>query len=139
MNRLFKPDRRWRVNSLSGERRVDRFGIPFRPSPNNGEILFRNALLLHHQAETPGCGCVLRHEDEPARFPVESIHDRNLSTIRDLEREQLFQFAPECAGSSRFGRMNKEEGRLFDDNEVVVLRDYREVVCVICASNVRGG
>ena len=89
MNRLLEPDRRWRVNALSGERRIDRFGIPFRPSPNNGEILFRNTLLLHHQAKPPGRSGVLRHKHQPAGFPVESIHDRNLSTIRDLEREQM--------------------------------------------------
>ena len=127
MNRLLEPDRRWRVNSLSGERRIDGFGIPFRPAPNDREIFLCDALLLHHQSQNAAPPAVLRHEHEPARFPVEPIDDRNLSAIRDLEREQMFQFAPECARSSRLGGMNEQKWRLLDDEEIIALRDDREV------------
>jgi hypothetical protein len=127
------------MNSLASERRVDRFAIPLRPAPDDREILLGNALFLHQQTKTPRRSCVLRHEDQPARFAVESIDDRNLSAIRDLECEQVFQFAPEGARAVRFGGMNEQEGRLFDDEEIIALRDDREVVRVICAGCVRGG
>jgi hypothetical protein len=139
MNGLLEPDWRWRMNALSGERQIHRFGIPFRPAPNDREIFFGDALLLHQQAKTPRRGRVLRHEYQPACFPVESIDDRNLSAIRDLEGEQMFQFAPECARSGWFGGMNEQEWWLLDDDEIIALGDDREVVRVICASCVRGG
>ena len=139
MNRLLEPDRRGHVNALPGERRIHRGGIPFRPAPDDGEIFLRDALLLHHQTKTPRGGGVLRHEHEPAGFPVEPVHDRNLAAVRDLEGEQLFQFAPKCARAGRFGGMNEQEWRLLDDDEIVALRHDGEVVCVVCASCVRGG
>src|SRR5450755_398168 len=128
MNRLLEPDWRWRVNSLSGERRIHRFGIPFRPAPDDRDIFFSDALLLHHHAKAPGRGRVLRHEHQPAGFAVEPVDDRNLSAVRDLEGKQMFQFAPECARASWFGGMNEQEWRLLDDDEIIALRDYREVV-----------
>jgi hypothetical protein len=35
--------------------------------------------------------------------------------------------------------MNQKKWRFFDHHEVAVLRDDCEVVCVICATCVRGG
>jgi hypothetical protein len=139
MNRLLEPDWRWRVNSLSGERRIHRFRIPFRPAPDNCEIFFSDALLLHHYAKTSRRGRGLRHQHQSARFPVEPIDYRNLPTIRNLEGEQMFQFAPECPRPSRSGGMNKQEWWLLDNNEIIALPDYREVLHVICATCVSGG
>jgi len=82
------------MNPVASERGVDRFGIPLRPAPNNRVVFLGYTLLLHHQTKTPRGRRVLRHENQSARFAVESIHDRNLPAIRDLEREQMLQFAP---------------------------------------------
>ena len=127
------------MNSLASERGVDRFAIPLWPAPDDRKILLGDTLLLHQQAKTPRRSPVLRYEDQPTRFAVESVDDRNFSTIRNLEREQLFQFAPERARAARLRGMNEEEGRLVDDNEIIALRDDRKVVRVICAGCVRGG
>lgn len=139
MNGLLEPDHGRLVSALPGERRFHRLGIPFRPSPNNCEIFLCDPLRLHHQTKTAGRAGALRHEHQPARFPVEPIDDRNLSTIRDLEGEQMSQFAPECARSSRFARMNEQERRLLHHDEILALRHDREVVRVVCATRVRGG
>lgn len=139
MNRLLEPDWRKRVNALPDERRIHRGGIPFWPAPDDGKILLCDALLLHHQTKTPRGGGVLRHEHEPAGFPVEPVHDRNLSAVRDLEGEQLFQFAPKCARSRRFGGMNEQEWRLLDDDEIIAFRHDGEAVGLICATCLRGG
>lgn len=127
------------MNSLASERGVDCFAIPLRPAPDDRKILLGDPLLLHQQAKTPRRSPALRYEDQPTRFAIESIDDRNLSAIRDLECEQVFQFAPEGARAVRFGGMNQQEGRLFDDNEIIGLRDDREIMCVICVGCVRGG
>jgi hypothetical protein len=139
MNRLLEQDWRGGMNSLPGERRIHHRGIPFRPAPDDGKIFLCDALLLHHQAKAPRRGGVLRHEHEAAGFPIEPVHDRNLSAIRDLEGEQLFQFSPECARPSWLGGMNEQEWRLLDDNEIIAFRRDGEAVYVICASRVRGG
>lgn len=139
MNRLLEPDRGRRMNSLASERGVDRLAIPLGPAPDDRKILLGNTLLLHQQAKTPRRRPVFRYKDQPTRFAIESIDDRNLSTIRNLEREQLFQFSPESARAARFSGMNEQKGRLFDDNEIIALRDDRKVMRVICARCVRGG
>ena len=119
MNGLLKPDERWGVNSLPGQRSIHQFGIPFRPAPDDGEIFLRDALLLHQQTKTSRRGPVLRDQDESARFPIEPVHDRNLSAVRDFEGEQVFQFAPERGRIRRFRGMNEQKWRLVDDDEVV--------------------
>jgi hypothetical protein len=127
------------MNSLASERGVDRLSIPLRPAPDDRKILLGNALLLHQQTKAPRRSPVLCHEDQPTRFAVETIDDRNLSTVRDLEREQMFQFAPESARAIWFSGVNEQEGRLVDDEEISTLRDDRKIVRVICARCVRGG
>src|SRR5207237_5694778 len=99
---------------------------------------FCDALLLHHQTKTAGRAGVFRHQDQAARFPVESIDDRNLSTIRDLEGEQMLQFAPECPRSSWFAWVDKQERRLLHHDEIFSLGYDREVVRVVCVMRVRG-
>ena len=127
------------MNPLASERGVDCFAIPVRPAPDDREVFLGNALLLHQQAKTPRRSPVLCYEDQPTRFAVESIDDRNLAALRNLEREQLFQFVPESARVARFRRMNEQEGRLFDDNEIIAFRDNGEIVRAICTACLRGG
>src|SRR5664279_1563191 len=127
------------MHSLASERGVDAFAIPLRPAPDDRKILLGDTLLLHQQAKMPRRSSILRYEDQPARFAIESVDDRNLSTIRNLEREQLFQFAPESARAIRLRGMNEQVRGLVDDKEIIALRDDRKVVRVICTGCVRGG
>lgn len=127
------------MRALPAEWGVDRSRFPFRPSPDNGKIFFFDTLLLHQQPEPPGCLRILSHKHEPARFPVEPVDDGNLTAIRYLKSEQLLQLAPECPRSIRFGGMDEEKRRLLDDEEIVALRDDREVARGVCAFRLRGG
>lgn len=89
LDRLFQPDWRRLVRALPAQRRIDRSRFPFRPSPDNGEIFFCDALLLHEQPETSGRLSIFRYEHEPARFAIEPVYNRNLTAVRDLESEQM--------------------------------------------------
>ena len=77
------------MSALATKGRLDHSRFPFRPFPDKGEVFFGDALLLHQQAEPPGGLSVFCHEHEPARFPVEPVHDGNLTAIRNLESEQM--------------------------------------------------
>lgn len=138
MDHLFEPDRGRDVRALPGERGVDGFRFPFGPAPDDGEVFLRDPLFLHQEAEAPGGSGALGDEDQATGFAIEPIDDGNLAAVRDLEREQIFQFAPESASGARLGGMNKEERRLIDDEKIVVLGDDGEVAAV-CAGRFAGG
>jgi len=52
MNHLLEPDERRLVRALTGEGSIDFRVVPFRPAPDDGEILFRDSMLLHQQAKS---------------------------------------------------------------------------------------
>ena len=54
---------------------VQDFGFPFRPAPNNGEILFAQLLLLHQQSESTRGRGGFCDQNQAARFAVESVHN----------------------------------------------------------------
>src|ERR1051326_2437888 len=105
MNHLFEPNRRRLMFSLSIKRRIDRFRFPVRPAPNNREIFFVQMSILHEQTKPAGSRGSFGNKDNSARFAIESIHDRNLSSIGDFEREQLPQLFPKCWALIGFRRM----------------------------------
>jgi hypothetical protein len=121
MNHLFEPDRGWQLDSLPRERRVDRDLSPFRPAPHDGKILLGDPLFLHGQTKTARGGGVFRDENQSARLAIEPVHNRNLPAVGNLEGEQLLQLAPERAHVTRLARMNEEERRFFNDDEVARL------------------
>src|SRR4029450_4154838 len=55
VNHLFEPDSRVLLFALAIQRSVNELMFPFRPTPNNREILFTQLLSLHQQAEV-ACG-----------------------------------------------------------------------------------
>lgn len=139
MNHLLEPNCRGLMNALANKRRVDARPLPFRPAPNDGEIFFRDALVLHEQSETPGARGILRDEDQATRLAIEAIDDRDLAAIGDLEREQLFQFAPERSHVSGLGRMHEQERRLVDDDPVGALGDDCKISAPVCAGRLGDG
>lgn len=139
MNHLFQPDRRANMRALPGERRVNGVRFPFRPAPDDREIFFSDPLFLHEQAKTARGGSVLRDQHQAAGLTIEPVDDGNLSAVRDLKSEELFQFAPERAGRAWLGRMHEQERRLFDDDEIVTLGDDREIMRTVCVRSIRGG
>ena len=64
--------------------------IPFRPSPDDGEVFLRDPLLLHEKPKTARGGRVLRYEDQAAGLAIEPINDRNLTAVRNLKSQELF-------------------------------------------------
>ena len=94
MNRLLQPNLGRLMLSLSIERRIDYCRLPFRPAPNNGEIFFVNALLLHQQPESPGGRGRFGDEHEPAGFAVQPVDDRDLSAVCDFEGQQFAELFP---------------------------------------------
>ena len=107
------------MRTLPRNRRVHGSCFPFRPTPNDGQIFLRDALFLHEQTKLArGCGG-LGDKHDAARFPIQSIHDRDLPAVGDFEGEQMSQFAPERARAVGFARMNEKQRR-FIDHDVVV-------------------
>src|SRR5206468_4138522 len=103
------------------------------------EIFLRDALLLHQQPKPPSGPGVLRYQHQPTRLPIEPVNDRNLTAVRDLEREHLFQLAPERPRTARLRRVNQKKGRLLDHQEILGLRYNREIAAVVCAARLAGG
>lgn len=139
VNRLLQPDRRRQVLALPRQWRINGTRLPFRPAPDNRQIFFRDPLLLHEQTKTPRGGRVLCHENEAAGFAIEPVDDGNLAAIRDLESEELFQFAPQRSRAAWLRRMHEQERRLLHDDEVFALRDDGEIMAAVCARCLRGG
>ena len=75
--------------ALTIQRSVDDFVLPFRPAPNDCNIFFAQLVSLHQEPKIARGRGGLCHQHQSARFAVESVHDRNLSTAGDLECEQL--------------------------------------------------
>jgi hypothetical protein len=127
------------MRALPSQRRIDRIRLPFRPTQNDREILLGDALFLHQQAETPRGRGILGHQHQAARLAVEPINDGDLPAIRDLERQKLLQFSPKRSRLTRLCRMNEKKRWLLDDDEVVGLRNDREIATVVCAARLDGG
>ena len=109
--------------ALPRQRRVDRHGFPLRPAEHNREIFFLDLSAFHRFTETPRRRQILRDQDETAGFAIESIHDRDLAAVDQLERKQLTESRPERGGAVGFGRMDEEKGRFVDDKVIGRLRN----------------
>ena len=134
MDRLLKPNGRGAC-SPAGRAAHPPCGIPFRPAPARWrDILSRYRCSCIIRPNRRAVARIFRHEHEPAGFPVEPVHDRNLSAIRDLEGEQLAQVRPKASAFRRFGRMNEQERRLLDDDEIVRLRHNAKFRRRLCAA-----
>jgi hypothetical protein len=115
------------VFALSIQRCIDDLGFPFRPAPNNGEVLFAQQLLLHQQSE-PACGrggfC---DQNQAARLAVEPVHNRDLTAAGDFECQKLAQFFPQIARLVRLCRVNEKKRRFIDDDVIVGFIDDFEL------------
>lgn len=127
MNHLLQPDLGFFVSSLSIQRSFDDFGFPFRPTPNNRQILLFQPALLHEQSKSSGgCRC-FRDENETTRFAVEPVYDRNLAAIGNFKGEQFAQLLPERIYPTWFRGMNEEEWRFIHNDVIVRLIDDLEM------------
>ena len=70
MNHLLQPDRRCLLRTLAKQGSIDNFRFPVRPAPDDGEIFFADALLLHEQTKSARRGSCFRNEDKSAGLPV---------------------------------------------------------------------
>ena len=73
--------------TLSIQRRVDDLALPLWPAPDDGQIFLVQLLALHRQTEPAGGGRIFRHQDKPARFAVETVHNRDLSAVGNFKGE----------------------------------------------------
>ena len=112
---------------LSIQRRIDSLRCPFRPAPNDREILLVQSLLLHEQSEPARGRRCLRHKNQAARLAIKAVYNRNLTAIRNFKRQQLAQFIPKCRLSVWFGRVGEKKRRFIDDKIVVRFIDNGEV------------
>ncbi len=67
------------------------------------------------------------NQHQSAGFPVESVHNRNLSAAGDFECEQIAQLFPESRRSARLCRVNQKKGRFVNDDVVISLIDNFKV------------
>ena len=75
--------------TLTIQRSVDDFVLPFRPAPNDCNVFFAHPVPLHQEPKIARRRGGLCNQYQSARFAVESVHDRNLSAAGDFECEQL--------------------------------------------------
>jgi len=84
MDRLLEVNCGRLVFALAKDRRVHGEGIVRGPSPNQREVLFRDAAGFHLEAEGARRSAVLGHERQPAGLAIEPIDNRNLPAVDDL-------------------------------------------------------
>ncbi len=119
MNHLLEPDVGVPEVPLTRERRVERCCLPLGPSSNDREVFFRDLASFHRATKSPRGRKIFGNEDEPAGFPVEPVHDRDLAAVDQLKGEKFAQRGPKRRRAVRFARMNEEEGRLVDDEIIL--------------------
>ena len=112
--------------ALSIQRRIDNFGFPIRPAPNDREIFFVETMFLHEQSESARSGRGFRDQNKTARFAIQPIHNGDLSAICDLERKQFAQFFPKCRALVGFGWMGQKKRGLIDHDVIVGFIDNSE-------------
>src|SRR5438046_1373301 len=84
VNHLFQPDLGSLMFALSIQRSVDDFGFPFRPAPNDRQILFLEPTLLHEHSEFSGGRRCFRDENDAAGFAAKPVPGCNLATASDF-------------------------------------------------------
>ena len=133
MNRLFQPNRRGRVFSLPGKRRIHRGRFPIRPAADEREVFLPNLAALHRESEAARRRGIFGDKDEAARLAIEPVDDRNLAAVDQLESEKLAQRGPKRRRAVRFARMNEEERRFIDYEVILRLVDDPEIDAQPCA------
>ena len=114
--------------ALTIQSSVHDFGFPFRPAPNNGEILFAQALFLHKQSESARGRGGFCDQNQAARLAVEPVHNRDLTAAGKLECQKLAQFFPQVSRLIRFCRVNEKKWRFIDDDVIAGLVDDVEMM-----------
>ena len=113
--------------ALANNWRIDSFAIPLGPAPDDGVIFFGNLVRLHRQPELACRSGRFRDQHDAARFPIETIDDRNLSAICDFERKQLAQFRPERPSTVWLAWVDQQLSRFIDNDIIVRLINYCEI------------
>jgi hypothetical protein len=109
--------------ALAIQRGINDLVLPFRPAPNDCAILFAKPMSLHHEPKISRSRRGFCNQNQSAGFPVESVHNRNLSAAGDIECEQVTQLFPESWRIAGLCRMNQKKRRLVDDDVVIGLID----------------
>ncbi len=105
-------------------------GVPLGVSEHEREVGFMDAALLHRHGSSAGGGGVFRHKNDPAGLAVQSVDERDLSLVRDLKGQKVAESVPQCAGSTRFARVDKKPWGLVHREKVRCFADDAEV-CLI--------
>ncbi len=127
------------MRSLSGQRQIDNLPLPYRPAPDDREILFRDPLTLHRDPELPRCLRCFRHEHKAARFAIKPVNERYLTAVREFVGEQGAQLSPECPRLAGLCRMNEQKWRLINHEIIRCFRHDREVMRRVCEPLCAGG
>ena len=104
--------------TLSIQRGIDDLSFPFRPAPNNGEILFTQPLFLHQQSESARGHGGFCDQNQAAGLAVEPVHNRDLTAAGDLECQKLAQFFPQISRLIRLCRVDEKKWRFIDDDVI---------------------
>ena len=126
------------MHSLSRERGLEDCRFPLWPAADDREVFLFDLAALHRETKVSRRRRIFRDQHQSARLPVEPVDDRHLTTVDQLEGEQLPQGRPECWGSVGFARVDKEERGLVHHDVIFRLRHNAELGRQACAVG-RGG
>jgi ABC-type lipoprotein export system ATPase subunit len=119
MHRPLQPDGRRSNCTQPRNGTVNHFLIPFGPAKYQGRIFLPNPPLLHRHPGCAGAPGSLGHEQDAARFAVQAVYKRNLSTRREFVPEQFAQPIPERRRTARLAGMHQKTRRLVHDEEIL--------------------
>jgi hypothetical protein len=127
VNHLFEPNRRVLMFALTIQGSFNDLVLPLRPLPNDRKVFLAELMSLHRQPKIARRRRGFCNQYESTGFPVEPVHDGNLSAAGDLKCQQIAQLFPERRRTPRFCRVNQQKRRLVDDDVVISLIDDFEV------------
>ncbi len=90
-------------------------------------IRFSKFAALHRDGELASCRLVLCDKNDPARFAVESVDERELSSAGKFVGTERFEPVKKRRGIPGDGRMDEKMRRFVDEEKVGILIDDFEV------------
>jgi len=100
---------------LPQERGVDPFFAGIQLAAKNGQIPFFYFASLQLLAKPAGHFPGLGDQDESGSFAIKTVDQRDLTAIREFEREQLDQFIPQRPAMPWLAWVGKHPGWLIDN------------------------
>ena len=119
MRALFEVDFGRESGDLTEQRPVGLEGVGFGPSPDHGEVLFKDRAGLHQDMELASGIVMFGDERQAAGFAVESVDQGDLSAAGQFKGEHFAQRVPEGESARGFARVRFKERRFIDDQPVI--------------------